>query len=107
MRSILRPPFFRSVDCPGGHMTASTPGSPQGVATVTSVQSPLTLIMTVKSADDAQTVNALLHKIQSTPPEQNPIWRALNKLNTVHFARFVFLENSTKLAVITTYDGSF
>ena len=32
---------------------------------------------------------------------------ALNKLNTVHFARFVFLEQNTKLAVITTYDGSF
>ena len=25
----------------------------------------------------------------------------------MHFARFVFLENNTKLAVITTYDGSF
>jgi len=63
--------------------------------------------MTIKSADDFTALSALLHKIQSAPLEQNPIWRALNKLNTVHFARFVFLEHNTKLGVITTYDGSF
>jgi hypothetical protein len=74
---------------------------------MTAVQSPLTLIMTIKSATDAQMLNALLQKMQSAPPEMNPIWAALNKLNTVHFARFVFLENNTKLAVITTYDGKF
>src|SRR6185436_10531688 len=39
--------------------------------------------------------------------DKNPIWKALDKLKTVHFARFVFLDNNTKLAVITTYDGSF
>ena len=90
-------------------MTASTPGSPapQGVQTVTAVQNPLTLVMTIKSATDAQALAAMLHKIQSAPPDKNPIWVALTKLNTVHFARFVFLENKTKLAVITTYDGSF
>jgi hypothetical protein len=71
------------------------------------VQSPLTLVMTIKSPDDYQQLNQLLQKIQSAPPEQNPIWVALTKLQTVHFARFVFLENNTKLAVITTYDGSF
>ena len=32
---------------------------------------------------------------------------SLELLATVHFARFVFLENNTKLGVITTYDGSF
>jgi hypothetical protein len=90
-------------------MTAFDPGSPMknGVQTVASVQSPLTLIMSIKSADDTRVLEAMLHKIQSAPPEQNPIWTALNRLNTVHFARFVFLENKTKLAVITTYDGSF
>src|SRR6476646_2174863 len=71
------------------------------------VQNPLTLVMTIKSPDDYQQLNQLLQKIQSAPPEQNPIWVALTKLQTVHFARFVFLENNTKLAVITTYDGSF
>jgi hypothetical protein len=73
----------------------------------TTVQSPLTLIMTIKSPTDHEQLSALLHKLQSAPPEQNPIFVALNKLKTVHFARFVFLANNTQLAVITTYDGSF
>ena len=71
------------------------------------VQNPLTLIMTIKSTEDYEQLNALLHHIQSLPPTENPIAIALNKIATVHFARFVFLENNTKLAVITTYDGSF
>jgi hypothetical protein len=71
------------------------------------VQNPLTLIMSIKSPSDYAQLQALLAKIQSAPPDKNPIWVALDKLKTVHFARFVFLENNTKLAVITTYDGSF
>jgi hypothetical protein len=71
------------------------------------VQSPLTLIMNIKSAADYQQLNGLLQKLQSAPPDQNPIFLALNKLKTVHFARFVFLSNNTQLGVITTYDGSF
>lgn len=71
------------------------------------VQSPLTLIMNIKSPEDFAQLNGLLTKIQSAPLEQNPIWVALTKLKTVHFARFVFLSDNTQLAVITTYDGSF
>jgi hypothetical protein len=71
------------------------------------VQSPLTLIMTIKSPEDFAQLSGLLTKIQSAPPEANPIWVALTKLKTVHFARFVFLANNTQLAVITTYDGDF
>ena len=63
--------------------------------------------MPIKSPADFAALSSLLQKIQSAPPEKNPIWIALNKLKTVHFARFVFLDNNTKLAVITTYDGSF
>lgn len=70
-------------------------------------QNPLTLIMTIRSPEDFQALNARIQKIQSNPPEKNPIWIALDKLKIVHFARFVFLENNTKLAIITTYDGSF
>jgi hypothetical protein len=73
----------------------------------TAVQSPLTLVMSIRSPEDFAQLTALLQKIQSAPQDRNPIWVALMKLNTVHFARFVFLENNTKLAVITTYDGSF
>jgi hypothetical protein len=42
----------------------------------------------------------------SLPPDQNPVTVALNKIGTVHFARFAFLDND-QLAVITTYDGDF
>ena len=78
-----------------------------GTARRKPVQSPLTLIMTIRSPEDFEALNASIHQIQSAPPEQNPIWIALDKLKIVHFARFVFLENNTKLAIITTYDGSF
>lgn len=71
------------------------------------VQSPLTLIMTIRSPEDFQALNARILEIQAASPEKNPIWIALDKLRIVHFARFVFLENNTKLAIITTYDGSF
>ena len=71
------------------------------------VQSPLTLIMTIRSLEDFQALNARILEIQAAPPEKNLIWIALDKLRIVHFARFVFLENNTKLAIITTYDGSF
>jgi hypothetical protein len=71
------------------------------------VQNPLTLVMTIKSETDYRELATLLHQIQSAPPDKNPIWVALNTLRTVHFARFVFLEDNRKLAVITTYDGTF
>jgi hypothetical protein len=87
-------------DTTGG--TASQP-----VPTPKAVQSPLTLIMSIKSESDYAQLNGLLQKIQAAPADKNPIWAALNKLKIVHFARFVFLENNTKLAVITTYDGTF
>ncbi len=71
------------------------------------VQTPLTLVMTIKSEEDAKALQELLAHIHSLPPEQNPIVVALEEIGTVHFARFTFLENNTKLAVITTFDGPF
>jgi len=90
-------------------MTPQTPSSAAATGTQPpkAVQNPLTLIMTIKSEADFGQLSALLQRMQSAPPDKNPIWTALNKLRTVHFARFVFLENNTKLAVITTYDGTF
>ncbi len=70
------------------------------------VQNPLTLVMKAKSPEDYVALRQTVERIQSLPPEQNPIITALNKLATVHFARFVFLDND-QLAVITTYDGDF
>ena len=82
----------------------ATPASPPANQ---AVQSPLTLVMQIKNAAAYQELHALLGQIQSAPPDKNPVWVALNKLRNVHFARFVFLNNNTQLAVITTYDGTF
>ena len=71
------------------------------------VQRPLTLVMDIRSEEDAQALHQTLDHIQGLPPDQNPVVVALNKIATVHFARFVFLDQDTKLAVITAYDGSF
>jgi hypothetical protein len=71
------------------------------------MQNPLTLVMPIKSPEDFEKLHQTLMQVQAAPPEQNPIMVALNKIATVHFARFVFLENNTRLAVITTYDGDF
>lgn len=70
------------------------------------VANPLTLVMTIKSQQDYEQLNALLKNLQGQSSDQNPITQALNALSTVHFARFVFL-SERQLAVITTYDGSF
>ncbi len=85
----------------------SAPPSPAPPPVRAAVQSPLTLVMPIRSPADAAALHALLQQIQSAPPGMNPIARALDALRTVHFARFVFMERDTRLAVITTYDGSF
>lgn len=86
-------------------MSTPTPASPTTTNVPPMVQNPLTLIMTIKSPQDYQELNAVLQKFATMPPDQNPIYNALNSIRTVHFARFVFLENNTKLAIITAYDG--
>jgi hypothetical protein len=70
------------------------------------VQNPLTLVMKAKSPQDYTMLRQTIEHIQSLPPEQNPVIIALDKLASVHFARFVFLDPD-QLAVITTYDGDF
>lgn len=71
------------------------------------VQSPLTLVMKIKSEADFLQLQGMLQHFQALPPDQNPIRVALDKLAIVHFARFVFLNSNTELAVITSYDGTF
>ena len=71
------------------------------------VQNPLTLIMKIKSDADYRQLRQILDELNALPLDRNPVIRALMKIGTVHFARFTFLENNTKLAVITTYDGDF
>ena len=87
--------------------TGTPPPRNAGASAEKTVQNPLTLIMRIKSPEDFEKLEARIRQIQSAPPEKNPVWIALDKLRMVHFARFVFLENNTTLAIITTYDGSF
>ncbi len=70
------------------------------------IQNPLTMVMKAKSSEDYTALQQLITHFQSLPPEQNPVTLALNKIGTVHFARFAFLGND-QLGVITTYDGDF
>ncbi|MFG0296815.1 MAG: hypothetical protein ACF8PG_12990 [Maioricimonas sp. JB045] len=66
---------------------------------------PLTLIMTCR---DEQAYNQLKAKIEGLlAREDNPINAALDSIGTVHFARFVFLDETHQVAVITSYDGAF
>lgn len=83
-----------------------TPGTSPHPAVQKPVQNPLTLIMTFKSPEDFEDLRAKLTQIQSLPSDQNPLNQALISTGIVHFARFVFLENNTKLGVFTAYDGS-
>lgn len=71
------------------------------------IQNPLTLVMKAKCAESWAGLRHAVEHLQSLPDDKNPIVIALNKIGTVHFARFAFLEDTQQLAVITTYDGDF
>ena len=75
------------------------------------VSHPLTLIMKIKSIESLQALAALLDPA-STAGAPNPITEtrirvALDKIGTVHFARFVIRPAQMELMVITNYDNSF
>lgn len=80
---------------------------PNGDEHTPPVQRPLTLIMTLTSQEAAAELRAVLGHFQGLSPDANPVGVALDKIGTVHFARFTFLDGDTKLGVITSYDGSF
>ena len=69
--------------------------------TANTAQTPLTCIMPIKSAADAAALAQIL------PKAKPAVDKALDSIGTVHFARFVFLQNNTQLAIITTFDGTF
>ena len=93
-------------DHPGQQQAGATPTA-QPQPAEQPVQSPLTLVMPIASEAAFEQLHQTLMGVQSLPRDQNPIMAALDKIGTVHFARFVFLEHNTRLAVITTYDGDF
>lgn len=65
------------------------------------MQNTLTLVLTVKSPDDYQALTQLLGSVK------DQMDKAFQTLNIVHFARVVFLDDNTKVAVITEFDGDF
>lgn len=71
------------------------------------IQNPLTLVMKAKSAESWAELRHAVETLQSVPDDENKIVMALNRIGTVHFARFAFLEDAQQLLVITTYDGDF
>ena len=87
-------------------MTGVTTDATSGTRTGTTVQSPLTLVMPVRPEARAA-LRAEVEQLQALPRDRNPVITALDAIGTVHFARFVFLDDDARLAVITTYDGDF
>jgi len=65
------------------------------------VQSPLTCILPLRKGVD---IKHLKEQLVAVKPRVD---QALDKVSTVHFARFVLLQNDTQLAIITEYDGDF
>lgn len=82
------------------HGFTNTPPSEQPI------QRALTLVMKTKSPEDFAELQHVVERLQSMPSWLNPVVQGLNDLATVHFARFVFLDDRS-LAVITSYDGNF
>jgi hypothetical protein len=68
--------------------------------TTVPVQSALNLMLQIKSGENANLIEYLAHNAAT-------INDALNKVGTVHFARFLLIPNTNLLFVITEYDGSF
>ena len=85
-------------------MSTQSPQSTQASNGRYQVQSPLTLVMPIKDGAGTQ-LRAVIEGLGAAPV--NPVEEVLGALQIVHFARFVLLENDTRLAVITTYDGDF
>jgi hypothetical protein len=69
------------------------------------VQSALNLILPIAPGHLQDLIGLL--KANDALGSRNPIHVALTNLRNVHFAHFAFLENGTRLAVLTIYDGDF
>ncbi len=67
----------------------------------------LTLVMKADGPIKYAALKAKITQLQAGPPATNPIRIALEKLEKVHFARFVFIDESETVMVITTFDDDF
>jgi len=89
-----------------GAPSMSQPAPTDGPATgepVAPFQHPLTLVMPLKPGAGP----TVRHVLEQNLELRAGIEAALTQVGTVHFARFVLLEDDTRLAVITTYDDDF
>jgi hypothetical protein len=68
-------------------------------------QNALTLIMNVRKPLDEH-VKAIKELLQDKTWNETAV-AGLNKVGTVHFARFLLFNNDTQFATITTFDGDF
>jgi hypothetical protein len=85
-------------------MSACTKCANEGTTSIIKeeeMQNTLTLVLTIKSPADYEALTTLL------PLVKGQMDNAFHTINTVHFARVVFLDNNTKVAVITEFDGDF
>ena len=75
------------------------------------VSHPLTLIMTIKNVESLRALAILLDPkfaaAAGNPITENRIREAMDKIGTVHFARFVIRPAQMELMIITNYDNSF
>lgn len=69
-------------------------------------QHPFTMIMTLKSEEDQKKLNDVFQQMAAMPPDQNPILKSAIAIGTIHYLRVLFMENNTKFAIITDYDGT-
>jgi hypothetical protein len=65
------------------------------------MQNTLCLVLTLKSPADYDALVAIL------PIVKGQVDNSFAQVKTVHFARVVFLDDNTKVAVITEFDGDF
>ena len=65
------------------------------------MQNTLCLVLTLKSPADYEALVGIL------PIVKGQVDNSFAQVKTVHFARVVFLDNNTKVAVITEFDGDF
>jgi hypothetical protein len=84
---------------------ATSSPAPAPPAPAASLQNALTLVLPIADEAAYERLQRKLAFMQD-PPESSPLAQALDRVGTVHFARFVFLSKA-EFAVITEYDGDF
>jgi hypothetical protein len=70
------------------------------------VAKPLNLFMKMKSPEDAQSIVDLLAAVHGDKASEAKLFEAFDSLAIVHYARVLLLDDNSRLAVITEYDGS-